>query len=105
VTGAPVRYVACHPGALIHQDHKKLGRIPDGGGWRVLGRTSEARSRRTGVGYEHLEVVVDDATRYAVVVQVPDETSASAIGALELAAEEFARRGIRIERVLTDIQS
>jgi transposase len=23
VTGAPVRYVACHPGALVHQDHKK----------------------------------------------------------------------------------
>ena len=26
------------PGALVHQDHKKLGRVPDGGGWRVLGR-------------------------------------------------------------------
>ena len=27
-----VRYVHDHPGSLVHQDHKKLGRIPDGGG-------------------------------------------------------------------------
>ena len=35
-------------------------------------------------------------------VPVPDETRASAILALEAAAAEFARLGIRIERVLTD---
>jgi hypothetical protein len=35
----PVRYVHDHPGSLVHQDHKKLGRIPSGGGHRVLGRT------------------------------------------------------------------
>jgi transposase InsO family protein len=104
VTAAPVRYVACHPGALVHQDHKKLGRIPDGGGWRVHGRSTEARRRqvRGGAAYDHLEVIVDDASRYAVVVQVPDETAASAVGALEIAAAEFARLGVRIDRVLTD---
>lgn len=101
VTAAPVRYVACHPGALVHQDHKKLGRIPIGGGWRSEGRSTATRRRRGG-GYVHLEVVIDDASRYAVVVEVPDETSASAIAALEVAAAEFARFGIRIERVLTD---
>lgn len=102
VTAAPVRYVACHPGALVHQDHKKLGRIPDGGGWRALGRARRSTDRRHGVGYDHLEVIVDDASRYAVVVRVPDETSASAIGALEIAAAEFAALGVRIERVMTD---
>lgn len=101
VTTAPVRYVACHPGALVHQDHKKLGRIPDGGGWWALGQSTEVR-RLKGGGYEHLEVVIDDASRYAVVVPVADETAASAVAALELAATEFARLGIRIERVLTD---
>ena len=101
VTAAPVRYQACHPGALLHQDHKKLGRIPDGGGWRVLGRSTETR-RRQGSGYDHLEVVIDDASRYTVVVPVPDESGASAARALEIAAAEFARLGIRIERVLTD---
>ena len=102
VTAAPVRYVACHPGALLHQDHKKLGRIPDGGGWRGLGRLDAPRHHHSGAGYEHLEVVIDDASRYTVVVPVPDETAASAVRGLEVAAAEFARLGIRIERVLTD---
>ena len=102
VTTAVVRYVACHPGALLHQDHKKLGRIPDGGGWRVLGRENRRHPEHRTTGYEHLEVIVDDASRYAVVVPVPNETAASAIAALEIAAAEFARLGIRIDRVLTD---
>jgi transposase InsO family protein len=102
VTTAPIRYVACHPGALLHQDHKKLGRIPDGGGWRALGRLEAPHHGHSNAGYEHLEVVIDDASRYAVVVPVPDETAASAVFGLETAAAEFARLGIRIERVLTD---
>ncbi len=102
VTAAPVRYVACHPGALVHQDHKKLGRIPDGGGWRALGRGDGTKRGYGRAGYDHLEVIVDDASRYAVVVPVADETAASAVLALELAAAELARLGIRIERVLTD---
>lgn len=102
VTAAPVRYVACHPGALLHQDHKKLGRIPDGGGWRVRGRDQVKHPEHPTTGYEHLEVVVDDASRYAVVVPVPNETAASAVLALETAAAELARLGIRVERVLTD---
>jgi transposase InsO family protein len=102
VTTAAVRYVACHPGALLHQDHKKLGRIPDGGGWRVLGRENRRHPEHRTTGYDHLEVIVDDASRYAVVVPVPNETAASAIAALEIAAAEFARLGVRIDRVLTD---
>ncbi len=102
VTAAPVRYVACHPGALVHQDHKKLGRIPAGGGWRALGRGRDVQRGWGRAGYEHLEVVIDDASRYAVVVPVPDESGASSAHALETAAAEFAALGIRIERVLTD---
>jgi transposase InsO family protein len=101
-TGIPIRYQACHPGALLHQDHKKLGRVPDGGGWRVLGRENTARLDRGRVGYDHFEVVVDDRSRVAFVVPVPDERPASAVRALELAATEFARLGVRVERVLTD---
>ena len=102
VTAAPVRYVACHPGALVHQDHKKLGRIPVGGGWRALGRDGSPHHGHSNAGHEHLEVVIDDASRYGVVVPVADETAASAVRALEVAAIEFAKVGIRIERVLTD---
>jgi len=102
VTVAPVRYVACHPGALVHQDHKKLGRIPDGGGWRALGRGGGTRRGWGRAGYDHIEVVIDDASRFSVVVPVPDDSGASAAHALEIAAAEFAARGIRVERVLTD---
>ena len=101
VTGAPVRYVACHPGALVHQDHKKLGRVPDGGGWRVLGKGVASQDRRVR-GYDHLEVFVDDASRYAIVIPVADERAESAAWAVELAVARFAEAGIRIERILTD---
>ena len=99
-TAVPIRYVACHPGALLHQDHKKLGRVPDGGGHRVHG-WQPGRPHR-GLGYEHFEVIIDDHSRVGFVIPVPDERPASAVHALELAAAEFARLGVRIERVLTD---
>jgi transposase InsO family protein len=102
-TGLPVRrYEACHPGALVHQDHKKLGRIPDGGGHHALGRSTEVRRRKTGVGYDHFEVIVDDRSRRSVVVQVPDESAASASRALEIALTMFEADGIAVERVMTD---
>ncbi|CAN5766425.1 IS481 family transposase [soil metagenome] len=100
LTGAPVRYVACHPGALLHQDHKKLGRIPDGGGHRATGRG--AGYRHSGLGYDHFEIFIDDATRLGFVALVDDERPASAVDALQRAAAFYAARGMRIERVLTD---
>jgi transposase InsO family protein len=100
-TGEPVRrYESCHPGALVHQDHKKLGRIPDGGGHRVTGWYPGYR--KGGAGYDHFEVVVDDRTRRAVVVQVADETAASAATALRIALDVLAADGIAVERVMTD---
>ena len=39
VTGEPLRrYEHDHPGSLIHVDVTKFGNIPDGGGWRYVGR-------------------------------------------------------------------
>jgi transposase InsO family protein len=102
LSGVPVRYVHDHPGALVHQDHKKLGRIPIGGGHRVLGRDQAPHAHRSGLGFDHLEVVVDDATRLAYVALVPNESATSAARALLDAAIWFAARGVRIERVLTD---
>jgi len=102
-TGIPVRrYEACHPGALVHQDHKKLGRIPDGGGHRMLGRSTGTRSGKPAVGYDHFEVIIDDRSRRAVVVQVPDESGESAARALAFALACFAAEGIEVERILTD---
>jgi hypothetical protein len=44
------RYEYPHPGSLVHIDVKKLGRIPDGGGWRAHGRREDMRGR--GIGYD-----------------------------------------------------
>lgn len=46
--------------------------------------------------------MVDDHSRYAVVVPVPGESARSAAWALETAAAEFASLGVHVERVLTD---
>ena len=35
------RYEHPRPGSLVHIDVKKLGRIPDGGGWRAHGRSEQ----------------------------------------------------------------
>ena len=103
-TGLPVRrYEACHPGALVHQDHKKLGRIPDGGGHRALGRSTQTRRQKPpAIGYDHFEVLVDDRSRRSVVVPVPDGSGPSAAAALELAIAAFEADGIAVERVMTD---
>lgn len=38
-TGEPVRrHEHDHPGSMLHVDVKKLGNIPDGDGWRFVGR-------------------------------------------------------------------
>jgi transposase InsO family protein len=102
-TGLPVRrYEVCHPGSLVHQDHKKLGRIPDGGGHRALGREVAPHSHHLGLGHDHFEVVIDDRSRRSVVVHVPDESGASAASALSTALAVFAAEGIAVERVMTD---
>ena len=101
-TGVPVRrYEVCHPGLLLHQDHKKLGRVPAGGGHRILGRAG-APARHRGDGHDHFEVLIDDRSRLGVVVQVPDASAASAAHALRRALAEFAAAGVDIERVMTD---
>ena len=87
VTAAPVRYVACHPGALLHQDHKKLGRIPDGGGWRAWGRGGGTKRGYGRTGYDHLEVVIDDASRYAVVAAIDEALAEPDLTLDELDAE------------------
>jgi hypothetical protein len=54
-----IRYERDHPGALGHMDVKKLGRIPDGGGWRLHGR-GIPRDRVNGPGFDYVHSLVDD---------------------------------------------
>ena len=100
-----VRYERSRPGELVHMDVKKLGRIPDGGGWRAHGRAagSSSRRRETVVGYDYVHSLVDDYSRLAYSEILPDEKGTSCAAFLGRAAAYFADHGIdRIERVMTD---
>ncbi|MEU9751500.1 IS481 family transposase, partial [Streptomyces niveus] len=101
-TGTVIRrYERERPGELLHVDVKKLGRIPDGGGHKVLGR--EAGRPIRGMGFDYIHSAVDDHTRLAYSEIHPDEKVATCAGFLTRAAAFFADHGItRIERVLTD---
>jgi transposase InsO family protein len=96
-----VRYERARPGELVHVDVKKLGRIPDGGGWRAHGRSEEVRGR--GIGYDFIHSMVDDHSRLAYSEILPDEKGPTCAGFITRAAAYFAAHGIsRIERVITD---
>lgn len=95
---APVRYERERPGELIHIDTKKLGRI-DGVGHRIHGdRTRRARN----IGWEHLHVAVDDASRLAYTELLPDEKKESACAFLTRALAFFKAHGVSVERVMSD---
>jgi len=95
------RYEHPHPGSLVHVDVKKLGRIPDGGGWRAHGRSEKVRGR--GIGYDYVHAAIDDHSRLAYVEIHDDEKTSTCARFLTNAAAYFAAHGItRIERVITD---
>jgi transposase InsO family protein len=118
VTGEPVRrYEHDHPGSLVHVDVKKLGNVPDGGGWRYVGRPQGKQNRkvtahRTGqrngtfrhplVGTAFIHTVLDDHSRLAYSEIRADETQETAVSVLRSAVAWFAARGVRTERVLSD---
>ena len=66
-----VRYERDRPGELVHMDVKKVGRIPNGGGWRAHGRSEEVRAR--GIGYDFVHSLVDDHSRLAYSEILTDE--------------------------------
>ncbi|MFF0290047.1 IS481 family transposase [Streptomyces sp. NPDC005262] len=96
------RYERERPGELVHIDVKKLGRIPDGGGHKVLGRQA-GRATRSSMGFDYVHSAVDDHTRLAYSEIHSDEKVATCTAFLLRAAAFFQAHGIsRIERVLTD---
>ncbi len=117
-TGEPIRrYEHAHPGDLLHMDVKTLGRVPDQGGWRFVGRQQGFRNRsrtaaRTGapkskhhkplIGTCYLHTVIDDHSRVAYVEARDDETKETAAAVLRNAVAWFADRGVSVQRVLTD---
>jgi transposase InsO family protein len=97
-TPPAIRYERERPGELIHIDTKKLGRIA-----RPSHRvTGDRRDRVKGIGWEHLHVAVDDASRLAYTEVLPSERKQDAVAFLDRALAWFARHGIAAERVMTD---
>jgi transposase InsO family protein len=83
------RYERARPGELIHIDVKKLGR-------------DQAGRRRNTVGWDHIHIAIDDATRLAYAEVLNDEKATTAVAFLGRAIAFFSSYGIRVERVLTD---
>jgi transposase InsO family protein len=98
------RYERARPGELVHMDVKKIGRIPDGGGWRAHGRAATAadKHRRPKIGFDYVHSVIDDHTRLAYSEIHPDERAGTVAGFFARAIEFFTGLGITIERVMTD---
>ncbi len=105
-TGEPVRrYEHAEPGSLIHVDVKKLGNIPDGGGWRFVGIRQGNRNKATTPTaerskwrhplnkYAYVHTVIDDHSRVAYAEVHNDETAATATAVLTRAVAWFAARG------------
>jgi len=91
------------PGDLVHVDIKKLGRIPDGGGHRKLGRTIGNRhDKKRGRGYAFVHHAVDDHSRMAYSEILGDERKETAAAFWGRANRFFAGHGITVRRVLTD---
>jgi transposase InsO family protein len=100
-----VRYERDRPGELVHMDVKKIGRIPDGGGWRARGRSAGSRSRdhKTRVGFDYVHSVIDDHSRVAYSEILGDERATTCAAFFARAATHFTALGIEhIDAVMTD---
>lgn len=102
----PNRYEHPTPGAMVHVDVKKLGRIPPGGGWRLHGRDAAVsianRHKKTKIGYDYVHTAIDDYTRLAYSEVLPDEKDPTSAGFLHRAMTWFAGHGVQVRRLLTD---
>jgi len=97
------RYEVERPGDLGHLDVKKLGRVPVGGGHRILGRRTRISSRRRPVvGYDYIHSLVDDCSRLAYSEVLPDEKGFTCGAFLLRAGQFFADHGIRFKRLMSD---
>ena len=100
------RFERARPGELVHMDVKKLGKIPDGGGWRADGQTTRnhrSRIDKSRVGYDYVHSLVDDHSRLAYCEILPDEKGTTCAAFLTRAIAYFAAHGITaIERLMTD---
>ena len=90
LSGRLVAHVAAELGV------KKLGRLREGGGWRVHGRDSDAhRAGRNahGVGFDFVHAAIDDHSRLAYAEIHTNECPETCAGFLHRATVFFAEHG------------
>ena len=95
------RYERDHPGELVHVDIKKLGRVPDGGGWRIHGRQARPNHKR-GPGWDFIHAAIDDHSRLAYAEIHPDERADTCVAFWTRARAFFADHNITVTGVMTD---
>ena len=95
------RYERDHPGELVHVDIKKLGRVPDGGGWRIHGRENRP-NRKRGPGYDFVHSAIDDHSRLSYSEIHPDERADTCVEFWRRARAFYAVHGITVTGVMTD---
>ncbi len=99
-----VRYERDRPGELVHMDVKKIGRIPDGGGWRAHGREmgKTFAQKKARIGFDYVHSVVDDHSRFAYSEILPNEQAATCTGFFARALDEFDAHGLAVTELMTD---
>src|SRR5829696_229349 len=106
----PGKIIARWPGHMAHLDVKKVGRISDGGGWRIHGRNcaqkravDRAKTAGAKAGYLYLHSIVDGFSRLAYTEPLDDEKGTTAAAFLARAKVWFAAHSItHIHRIVTD---
>jgi transposase InsO family protein len=115
-TGRVIRRMepaAC--GDMVHVDVKKLGKIPAGGGWRVLGRAKGKHNSQADKsagpttkygnpsrGYHFLHTALDGHSRLVYSEMLGDERKDTAADFWKRAHAWLAECGIEVRTVLTD---
>ncbi len=91
------RYEWERPGELVHVDIKRLARFARAG-HRVTG----TRTGSGGPGWEYAHVAIDDCSRFSYVEVLPDQKRYTTTRFWLRAVKAFKRRGVHVQRVLTD---
>ena len=92
------RYERARPGRAAARGHQET-RADRRVGHRITG---DRRHRARGIGWEYVHVAIDDCSRLSYVEVLGDERGETVAAFLRRALRWFARRGVRIERVLSD---
>ena len=115
-TGRVIRRIeTASVGELVHIDIKKIGKVPAGGGWRMLGRAAGNHNaqadRSSGTtnkygnplrGYHFIHTAIDAHSRLVYSELLADEGKDTAADFWQRANAWFTERGIHVRKVLTD---